>query len=58
MLFAFNIKEISLVDIFDMSPIYLYNNIVLSMLYAEIYSKVRRHNARPEALNVFGDLKK
>ena len=23
------------------------NNIVLSMLYAEIYPKVRRHNARP-----------
>jgi hypothetical protein len=27
--------------------IYLYNNIVLSMLYAEICPKVKRHNARP-----------
>jgi hypothetical protein len=27
---------------------YLCNNIVLSMLYAEICPKVRRHNARPE----------
>jgi hypothetical protein len=27
---------------------YLYNNIVLSMLYAGICPKVRRHNARPE----------
>ena len=27
---------------------YLYNNIVLSMLYAEICPKVRRQNARPE----------
>ena len=27
---------------------YLYNNIVLSMLYAEICPKVRRHNARPK----------
>jgi hypothetical protein len=26
---------------------YLYNNIVLSMLYAEICPNVRRHNARP-----------
>ena len=26
----------------------LYNNIVLSMLYAEICPKVRGHNARPE----------
>jgi hypothetical protein len=26
--------------------VYLYNNIVLSMLYAEIYPKDRRHNAR------------
>ena len=26
----------------------LYNNIVLSMLYAEIFPKVRRHNSRPE----------
>jgi hypothetical protein len=28
----------------------LYNNIVLSMLYAEICPKVRRHNARPEVV--------
>jgi hypothetical protein len=27
---------------------YLYDNIMLSMLYAEICPKVRRHNARPE----------
>ena len=27
---------------------YLYNNIVLSMLYAEICLNVRRHHARPE----------
>jgi hypothetical protein len=26
---------------------YLYDNIMLSMLYAEICPKVRRHNARP-----------
>jgi hypothetical protein len=31
-------------------PHYLYNNIVLSMLYAEICPKVRRYNARPELL--------
>ena len=28
------------------------NNIVLSMLYAEICPKVRRHNARPENINI------
>ena len=27
---------------------YLYDTIMLSMLYAEICPKVRRHNARPE----------
>ena len=32
------------------SPHYLYNNIVLSMLYAEICPKIRRYNARPELL--------
>jgi hypothetical protein len=26
---------------------YLYNNIVLSMLYAEMCHKVRKHNAQP-----------
>ena len=31
-------------------PHYLYNNIVLSMLYAEICPKVRRYNARPGLL--------
>ena len=35
-------------DIFlEEGPDYLYNNIVLSMLNAEICPKVRRHNARP-----------
>jgi hypothetical protein len=31
---------------------YLYSNIVLSMLYAEICPKVRRHNARPKYNNI------
>jgi hypothetical protein len=30
------------------------NNIVLSMLYAEICPKVRRHNARPEVPRLEG----
>jgi hypothetical protein len=39
---------------------YLYNNIALSMLYAEICPKVRRHDPHIIViitLNVFGDLK-
>jgi hypothetical protein len=36
------------VKVINKQTYYLYNNIVLSMLYAEICPKVRRHNARPE----------
>ena len=35
---------------------YLYNNIVLSMLYAEICPNVRRHNARPEGEMLYAEI--
>jgi hypothetical protein len=39
-----------------MAGVYLYNNIVLSMLYAKICPKVRRHNARPLCLLTLGHI--